>query len=90
MPTVSGVIVMDAFLLGITSLISSYVFAKLQRKLDHLKTFGGFFKKWANAGLFFIYFWSFQTNNTIFTTNICENMSIQFTVPGFEHTTFRT
>lgn len=32
MPTVSGVIVMDAFLLGITSLISSYVFAKLQRK----------------------------------------------------------
>ena len=22
------------------------------------------FLKWANPGLFFIYFWSFQTNNT--------------------------
>ena len=28
--------------------------------------------KWANQGLFIIYFWSFQTNNTIFTTNQCE------------------
>ena len=26
-------------------------------------------------GLFFVYFWSFQTNNTIFTTNQCEKMS---------------
>ena len=34
-----------------------------------------FFKKWANPGLFFVYFWSFQTNNTIFTTNQCEKMS---------------
>ena len=34
-----------------------------------------FFKKWANPGLFFIYFWSFQTNiNTIFTIQ-CEKMS---------------
>ena len=31
-----------------------------------------FFKKWANPGLFFIYFRSFQTNNTTFTTNQCE------------------
>ena len=31
-----------------------------------------FFKKWANLGLFFVYFRSFQTNNTIFTTNQCE------------------
>ena len=31
-----------------------------------------FLKKWANPGLFFIYFRSFQTNNTIFTTNQCE------------------
>ena len=34
-----------------------------------------FFKKWANPGLFFVYFWSFQTNNTIFTANQCEKMS---------------
>ena len=33
-------------------------------------------------------FWSFQTNITIFTTNICEKISIQYTVPGFEPTTF--
>ena len=32
----------------------------------------------------------FQTNNTIFTTNICEKMSIQYMVPGFEPMTFRT
>ena len=49
-----------------------------------------FFKKWANPGLFFVYFWSFQTNITIFTTNICEKMSIQYTVLGFEPTTFGT
>ena len=30
------------------------------------------FLKWANPGLFFVYFRSFQTNNTIFTTNQCE------------------
>ena len=29
-----------------------------------------------NPGLFFIYFRSFQTNNTIFATNQCEKMSI--------------
>ena len=49
-----------------------------------------FFKKWANHGLFFVYFWSFQTNITIFTTIICEKMSIQYTVPGFEPTTYGT
>ena len=38
----------------------------------------------------FVYFWSFQTNISIFTTNICEKMSIQYTVPGFEPTTFGT
>ena len=32
--------------------------------------FVGFLKKWANPGLFFVYFRSFQTNITIFT--ICE------------------
>ena len=36
-----------------------------------------FSKKWANPGLFFIYFQSFQTNiNTIFTINQCEKMSM--------------
>ena len=35
-----------------------------------------FLKKWANPGLFFICFRSFQTNiNTDFITNQCENMS---------------
>ena len=34
-----------------------------------------FLKKWATPGLFFVYFRSFQTNNTIFTTNQCEKTS---------------
>ena len=34
--------------------------------------FSFFFKKMANPSLFFIYFRSFQTNFTIFTTNKCE------------------
>ena len=38
--------------------------------------------------LFIANFRSFQTK--IFTTNICENLSIQYTVPGFEATTFGT
>ena len=33
------------------------------------------FFKWANPGLFLIYFWSFQTNNTIFKTIQCENVT---------------
>ena len=46
-----------------------------------------FLKEWANPGPFFVYFRSFQTNNTIFTTNQCEKMPIvQCTVPGFEPT----
>ena len=42
--------------------------------LSQNKTSGqSYFFKWANPGLFFVYFWSFQTNIiTIFTTNICE------------------
>ena len=48
------------------------------------------FFKWANPGLSFVYFQSFQTNNTIFTTNQCEKLSIQYAVPGFEPTTFST
>ena len=50
-----------------------------------------FKKKWANPGLFFLYFRSFKRNIvTIFTTNICEKMSIQYTVLGFDPTTFGT
>ena len=38
---------------------------------------------------FIICFWSFQTNIiSIFTSNICAKMSIQYTVLEFEHTTF--
>ena len=48
------------------------------------------FKKWANPGLFFYLFSSFQTHITIFTTNKCEKMSIHYTVLGFELTTFGT
>ena len=44
-----------------------------------------FFDKWANPGLFF---GLFKQTLQIFTTNICEKMSIQYTVPGFEPTTF--
>ena len=35
-------------------------------------------------------FSSFHTDITIFTTNICEKMNIQYMVLGFEPTTFRT
>ena len=39
-------------------------------------TFSGFFKKWANSGLFFLHFRSFQTINTIFTANQCEKCPV--------------
>ena len=35
-------------------------------------------------------FWSFQTHITIIATNKCEKMSIQYTLLGFELTTFGT
>ena len=41
---------------------------------------GIFVKKWANPGLFFIYFRSFQTNNTIFTTYQCDKMYCPFRI----------
>ena len=48
-------------------------------------------KKLPNAGLFFVYFQSFQTYIiTILATNMCEKMSIQYIVLGFEPTTFGT
>ena len=49
------------------------------------------FYKLANPASFIVYFRSFQANIiTIFTTNMCEKMSIQYIVPGFEPTTFGT
>ena len=48
-----------------------------QRHLkDNILLLVFFKKKWANLGPFFVYFRSFQTNITSFTTNICEKMSI--------------
>ena len=35
-----------------------------------------FLKKIGQPGLFFVYFWSFQTNITIFTTNKCEKCQV--------------
>ena len=48
-----------------------------------------FFKMGQTQPLF-IYFRSLQTHIAISTTNKCEIMSIQYTVPGFELTTFGT
>ena len=50
-----------------------------------------FFKKMGQSQLLFVYFQSFQTNNTILTANQCEYiMPIQYLVLGFEPTTFWT
>ena len=47
------------------------------RKLSLLGYLNVFcFLNWANPGLFFVYFRSFQTNNTIFTTNECEKRHV--------------
>ena len=45
--------------------------------------------KMGHPVLFYIYFQSFKTNSTIFTTNQCAKMSTQCTVLGLEPTTFR-
>ena len=42
------------------------------------------------ASFSLIFIVSLQTNITIFTTNKCENMFIQYSVLGFKPTTFRT
>ena len=49
----------------------------------------GFFKNGSNLASFHL-FLPFQTHITIFTTNNCEKMSIQYMVPGFELTAFGT
>ena len=58
-------------------------------RLKHCINTTLFFYKWANPGLFFIYFWSFQ--KTIqFLQQMYIKISIQYTVPRFEPTTFGT
>ena len=48
-------------------------------------------KRWANPGLFYHLFSVFSNKHHYnFTTNVCEKMSIQYTVPGFEPTAFGT
>ena len=54
--------------------------ARFPLKLQHI-----FSIKWANPGLFFVYFWSFfKKNNTNFTTNQCKTMSIQYLALSFD------
>ena len=43
-----------------------------------------FYKKSANLGLFFIYFWSFSNKQYHFYNKSMWKMSIQYTAPGFE------
>ena len=59
----------NAFPEGGTNYIQMFITARYQSLCSNL-----ILKKWANPGLFFIYFWYFQTNNTIFTPNQCEKM----------------
>ena len=48
-----------------------------------------FFIKWANPGLFFVYFRSFKQTLFFYNKSMWKNvMSIQYTAPGFEPTTF--
>jgi len=47
-----------------------------------------FFKKWANLGLFFIYFFCLFKNTLKFLQQIPAKKSIQYRVSGFELITF--
>ena len=47
-------------------------------------------KNWPTPASFSFIFGLFKQTLQFFTTNICEKMSIQFTVPGFKPTTFST
>ena len=70
------------------STLRNFTFANSMELNGPLTNF--FLKNGPTLGLFFVYFRSFQTNIvTNFTTNQCENdMSIQYTAPGFKPTTF--
>ena len=50
--------------------------SNLFKQFGSLAVRGVLFLKWANPSLFFVYFWSFQTNNKIFTTNQCEKCHV--------------
>ena len=60
----------------------------VRRKCPLFRLF--FLIKWAIPGLFFVYFHPIKQTFLIFTTIKCETMSIQYTVLGFEPTTFST
>ena len=57
--------------------VTSHVFSHL--------FFISFFKKWSKPGLFFVYFWAFQTNNTIFLQFL--NKTIDARMPEWNMTT---
>ena len=55
--------------------VNRYYLLSLNLKKPKFASAYIFYKKWANPGLFFIYFWSFQTNNTIFYNKSMRKMS---------------
>ena len=57
---------------------------------DQIKIVILFLKKMGPPWPLFHLFSSFQTHITIFSTNKCEKMSIQYMVPGFKLITFGT
>ena len=58
--------------------------------LYHLKRMLYFFKNGTTPASFLFFVKSFQTQITIFTKNKSEKMSLQYTLPGIELTTFGT
>ena len=58
--------------------------------LYHLKRMLYFFKNGTTPASFLFFVKSFQTQITIFTKNKREKMSLQYTLPGIELTTFGT
>ena len=69
----------------LSSLFWLHSLAKIRYTIHH-----AIFLKWAFPGLFLIYFRLLQTKIRNFTTIKYEKMSIQYTVLGFEPTTFGT
>ena len=58
---------------SLVSILSAFVISVFIDGYPLFALFAIFLKKWANPGLFLVYFPSFQTNiDTIFTTNQCE------------------
>ena len=62
-----------------------------ERSLLSGNFFNYFFqKKLANPGLFLVYFWSFQTNNTVLTTHQCKKCPSSIWCWHLNTHTFRT